>query len=200
MSKPSSSRRPDRRRGPLSRNFTAALWAALRRIARRRPRQPASPVQLPLSKSAAAEAEALARALAELLGQHPSTRRVMRHLGYVEHQLARQGAAALSEMPVHIVATALSQLEAIVSNWSNRDLAELRSRMAVAVKKGSEDEFLGPDGERRSVFATASRLLVGDVNHSVFEELQRQYHGLVSPEGIEAALGVAASRATKAAA
>jgi hypothetical protein len=165
----------------------------LRKLARRlglrgSPRMAcASATTLP-SDANVLETATLRRALRQLLNQHPDTRRLMRHLGYVERSLARQGARALDEVPVEVLAKALAQLDGIVSNWSDRDLAELRSRLAVAIKQRSEDGLLGQAGAHLSDFATASRLLVGDVAHSVFEELQRQYQGLLPPERIQAVL------------
>lgn len=165
----------------------------IRRLLRGSPPTPASVRPDP----AIAEAAPLRQALKQLLDQHPTSRHLMRHLGYVERALARQGTRALDEVPVEVMATALEQLDAIVSNWSDRDLAELRSRMAVAIKRRSEEAFFGPDdGARRSDFATASRLLVGDVAHSVFEELQRQYQGLLPQEKIQAVLAPGAKTAT----
>ena len=113
-----------------------------------------------------------------------SAEQLMRHLGYLDRALATQGLKALTEVPVEVLAASLEQLDAIVSNWSDRHLADLRSRLAVAVKERSLDEF----GNQLSDFATASRLLVDDVAHSEFEALERQYEGLVSPETIQAAL------------
>lgn len=141
---------------------------------------------------AVVEARRLRKSLRQLLDLHPASRQLMRHLGYIERALVRHGTRALDEVPVEVLATALEQLDAIVSNWSDRDLADLRSRMAVAIKQRSEDAFLGPAGARLSDFATASRLLVGDVAHSVFEELQRQYQGLLPPERIQAVLATSA--------
>lgn len=177
-----------RRSTSLRPGLVALLRARLQKISRQlRPSAaPASAGPDP----ALAEAAPLRHALKQLLDLHPTSRQLMRHLGYVERALARQGIRALDEVPVEVLATALQQLDAIVSNWSDRNLAELRSRMAVAIQRRSEDAFLGPDdGARRSDFATASRLLVADVAHSVFEELQRQYQGLLPQETIQTVLG-----------
>jgi hypothetical protein len=139
-------------------------------------------------EAARAEATPLRRALRRLLDRHPDSRRLLRHLAYVERALARQGTQALVQVPVDVLATALTQLEGIVSNWSDSDLAELRSRMAVAIKQRSDDALIEPGRAQRSDFATASRILVGDVAHSVFEELQRQYEGLLPQDRIQAVL------------
>lgn len=135
---------------------------------------------------AVAEAEPLRRALQRFLDLHPLTRRMLRHLGYLEQALSTEGLKAFQQVPSEVLAIALDQLESIVSNWSDRDLADLRSRLAVAVKDRLQDPFHG--NRELSDFATASRLMIDDVPHSEFEELQQQYQGLVEPETIQAAL------------
>lgn len=180
-----------RRSSLFRQGLVAWLRAGLRRIGRglRSSRVAAGTVAAPSPKpTVVTEAAPLRRALRRLLDLAPGSRHVLRHLGYVERALAKQGTQALDEVPVEVMATALAQLEAVVSNWSDRDLADLRSRMAVAVRQRSEEAVIAPAGARLSDFASASRLLVGDVAHSVFEELQRQYEGLLPPERIQAAL------------
>ena len=60
--------------------------------------------------------------------------------------------------------------------------------MAVALVDRSRDPFDGGSVERLSNFATESRLVVEDVSHSIFLELEKQYQGLVPTETIQAAL------------
>jgi hypothetical protein len=143
------------------------------------------------SEAAIAEAAPLRAALKKLLDSHPQARKVLRHLRYVERALATQGLAALAAMPVDVLKMALRQLDSIVSNWSNRHLADLRSKMAVAVlehPEDSDDSLYGANGDRLSDFVTESRLMVGDASHSVFMELERQYEALLPPEAIRASL------------
>jgi hypothetical protein len=154
-------------------------------IARRRLAPPLAPVS-----KAVAEAEPLCGALKRLLDLHPMTRRMMRHLGYFESELAAQGLAALAEIPIEVMSAALEQLDAIVTNWSDRHLADLRSRMAVALKERTLDAFFGPAGDR-SNYMSSSRLLVDDVSHSQFLELERQYLGLIPQDTIQSALSAA---------
>ena len=144
-----------------------------------------------LARKAIAEAAPLRAALKELLDSHPKARKVLRHLRYFERALATQGLAAMAAMPVEVLAVALKQLDSIVSNWSNRQLADLRSKMAVAVLNHSEDPLYAENGDRLSNFATESRLMVGDASHSVFMELERQYQALLPQETIHASLGTA---------
>ena len=139
-------------------------------------------------KQAIAQAAPLRAALKTLLDSHPPARRVMRHLGYVERALGTQGLDAMSQVPVEVLAESLRQLESIVSNWSDVNLAELRSKLAVTVIERSRDPFGGPSIDRLSNFATESRLVVEDVSHSIFLELEKQYQGLVPQETIQAAL------------
>lgn len=139
-------------------------------------------------KQAIAQAAPLRAALKALLDSHAPARRVMRHLGYVERALATQGLDVMSQVPVEVLAESLRQLESIVGNWSDSNLAELRSKLAVTVIERSRDPFGGPSIDRLSNFATESRMMVADVPHSMFLELERQYQGLVPQETIQAHL------------
>ncbi|MEP7100261.1 MAG: hypothetical protein ABI781_07110 [Burkholderiales bacterium] len=137
---------------------------------------------------ALAEAQPWRIALKTLLDSHAMTRRVMRHLAYFEHALAAHGLKAMAEVPVEVLSVAHEQLEALVTNWSNPGLAELRSKMAVAILDRSRDPFYGSTGQRLSDFNTHSRLVVGDASHSMFLELERQYQGVLPAQSIEAVL------------
>lgn len=146
-----------------------------------KPQAPPSPAEIELNQMRAE--------LKKLLDVHPGTRRVMRHLVYFERALAAEGLQALIEIPEEVLGTALEQLEALVSNWSNRDLATLRSKMSVAAVNRLKDPFYGSNGVKPSMFNTESRLQVGDATHSMFLELERQYQGLVPPEVLQAVTG-----------
>jgi len=144
----------------------------------------ATPQKAPPSP-AEIELNAMRTELKKLLDVHPGTRRVMRHLVYVERALVTQGLQALTDVPEEVLRTALEQLESLVNNWSNRDLATLRSKMSVMVLNRSKDPFYGMGGANPSAFNTDSRLQVGDVSHSMFLELERQYQALVPQEVIQ---------------
>ena len=128
------------------------------------------------------EIELMRTELRKLLDLHPMTRHVVRHLVYVERALKLQGLEAMTQVPVEILKSALDQLESLVSNWSSHGLGALRSKMSVAVINRSKDPFYGAAGAKASAFNTESRLQVGDVSHSMFLEIERQYQGLVPPE------------------
>lgn len=142
-----------------------------------KPQAPPSPADIELNQMRAE--------LKKLLDVHPGTRRMMRHLVYFERALAADGLRALIEVPEEVLGTALEQLEKLVSNWSNRDLATLRSKMSVAVVNRQKDPFYGNGGVKPSMFNTDSRLQVGDATHSMFLELERQYQGLVPREVLD---------------
>lgn len=73
------------------------------------------------------------RQLAELLASLPASRNTARHLVFVEHALAKKGLRALDKLPIDVLQAALAQLEGLVTNWSPEGLANLRSKMAVAI-------------------------------------------------------------------
>ena len=92
--------------------------------------------------------------LAGLLDDLPETRQTMRHLVFVEQALARKGLKALHKLPLNVLQHALSQLEGLVTNWSPVGLANLRSKMAVAI---SDRDHLDHDAEA-DVYRTAAVL------------------------------------------
>lgn len=110
--------------------------------------------------------------LRHLLGQHPASRDLLRHLALVERTLGRGGLEALETLPVRVIARALAELERLVWDWSPAGLAELRSRLAVMVKTR-------PPETRREAALRESRELetvhdadVTEVEHAEFEEME----------------------------
>ena len=136
----------------------------------------APPSETPPRDNGALEAQkSTSIALKKLLDTHRQTRRVMRHLGYVERALATRGQEALNDLPVEVLAKALKQFESLVSNWSEPLLAGLRSQMAMAVLRRSDDAIHGDAPDRRSEFYTDSRLEVRDDSPSAFMEFERAF-------------------------
>jgi len=84
-------------------------------------------------RRSAADVKGMRRELAAVLDGHEGSREVFRYLSDFERQFARKGLRVLDEMSVKRLRRALAQFEAIVTNWSSTNLADLRSRMAVAV-------------------------------------------------------------------
>lgn len=82
--------------------------------------------------------------LGALLSELPETRQTMRPLVFVEQGLQKKGLRALHKLPLDVLQRALEQLEALVTNWSPVGLANLRSKMAVAIL---DREHMDPEAE-----------------------------------------------------
>lgn len=126
------------------------------------------------------------RDLYELLGQHPSSRRLMRRLAAVEHALQTEGLKGFEALPVRVVARALTELESLVRDWSPTGLAELRSRMAVIVKARPLEDALELDARGPTTLGSVSVHAdlagpgdVSEVDHAEFEEMERSWVGVV---------------------
>lgn len=82
--------------------------------------------------------------LAALLNELPETRSTMRHLVFVEQAIAKKGLKVLHKIPLDVLQRAHDQLENLVINWSAAGLANLRSKMAVAI---IDREHMDPNAE-----------------------------------------------------
>ncbi len=92
----------------------------------------------------AAELALMQDQLRALLSELPETRRTMRALVAVEQALAKKGLRALRKLPLDVMRRGLEQFEGLVTNWSPVGLANLRSKMSVAIM---EREHMDPDAE-----------------------------------------------------
>jgi len=93
---------------------------------------------------ARAELDLVITQLQQLLDENPDTRGALRQLVFVEHALRKKGLKALHKLPLPVLQRALTQLEGLVTNWSPQGLANLRSKMAVAI---IDREHHNPDQE-----------------------------------------------------
>lgn len=118
----------------------------VRVVLEERPPQPSKRVQREEAERRKVDEELtqIRTELAALLNELPETRRTMRHLVFVEQALAKKGLRALHKVPLDVLQRALDQLEGLVMNWSPAGLANLRSKMAVAVL---DREHHDPDAE-----------------------------------------------------
>jgi len=91
-----------------------------------------------------AELTLMLEQLRTLLAELPQARQTLRHLAFVEQALAKKGLRALHKLPLEVLQRALEQLESLVTNWSPTGLANLRSKMAVAI---IDREHMDPDAE-----------------------------------------------------
>ncbi len=82
--------------------------------------------------------------LEALLAELPETRQTLRPLVFVEQSLRKKGLRALHKVPIGVLQRALEQLEGLVTNWSPVGLANLRSKMAVAIL---DREHMDPEAE-----------------------------------------------------
>lgn len=105
-------------------------------------------------KQEKAEVALMLEQLDGLLSDMPETRQTMRHLVFVEQSLAKKGLKALHKLPLNVLQHALAQLEGLVTNWSPVGLANLRSKMAVAI---IDRDHLDHDAEA-DVYRTAAVL------------------------------------------
>ncbi len=80
-----------------------------------------------------AELELVLSQLKALLDEVPETRGALKQLVFVEHALQKKGLKALHKLPLPVLQKGLEQLEGLVTNWSPAGLANLRSKMAVAI-------------------------------------------------------------------
>ena len=129
----------------------------------------------------------ITRDLYVLLGQHPSSRRLVRHLAVVEHTLRTTGLRGFDALPVRVIAKALTDLESLVRDWSPAGLAELRSRMAVIVK--TRPMTAEPVSTLMDLLPESSDVVevshadISEVDHAEFEEMERSWVG-TAPEGL----------------
>ncbi len=84
-------------------------------------------------RKARAELELLLAQLKDLLDEIPESRGSLKQLVFVEHALQRKGLMVLHRLPLPVLRKALGQLEGLVTNWSPHGLANLRSKLAVAI-------------------------------------------------------------------
>ncbi|HEY4069209.1 MAG TPA: hypothetical protein VGM74_20040 [Burkholderiaceae bacterium] len=130
-----------------------------------------------------------------LLGQHPSSRRLMRHLAMVERTLQAEGIEGFEALPVRFIEKALGELERVVWDWSPSGLAELRSRMAVIVKNRPRPVLAAPGADTApaalpaaadSDFSLNVKADVSEATHAEFEAMERSWAGFM-PKPVPAA-------------
>lgn len=143
---------------------------------------------------------AMLRDLGALFERHADSRRMMQNLSRVEQALRNGGLRQFEALPSTLVSRALQELERLVWDWSPAGLAELRSRMAVLLKRppiqvGAAETAHGPAA--RTDAKTSRRLPpadppdfdiargtdISEVGHDVFEEMERSWRGTPPKDG-----------------
>ena len=127
----------------------------------------------------------LRRDLYSLLERHPASRQTMRHLDVIERTLRHIGIDAVEALPVKVLAKGLDELEALVWDWSPVGLAELRSRLAVTVKRRRHEANAPTPSQLERHDSSAPRIdaEVNEVSHELFEEMERSWTGRM-PAGL----------------
>jgi hypothetical protein len=120
------------------------------------------------AKKEAAELALMREQLGALLSELPETRRALRALVVLEQLLAKKGMRALRKMPLDVLKRALEQFEGLVTNWSPVGLANLRSKMAVAV---IEREQMDPEAEA-DAYRTAAVLDAEEEEEAPADEVE----------------------------
>lgn len=118
------------------------------------------------------------KALKLVLDRHAASRSVLAHLSVVEQALGHGGLPALEDVPAEVLGKALSQLEMLVSDWSETGVAALRAQIKAAMAKpGRFDVARGaaqPVAKKSTDFDN-SRLQVNEASVSVFMEARARW-------------------------
>ncbi|MBC7957540.1 MAG: hypothetical protein H7Y33_16935 [Cytophagales bacterium] len=119
------------------------------------------------------EAAMMSKALKVVLDRHASSRKVLAHLGLLERSLSRHGLKALEKLPPEVMQRAMSQLETLVSDWSQAGLAALRARVTAALikQRRAGKRRLPKAAEHLSVFQDSKRLEVNEASLSTFTKV-----------------------------
>lgn len=122
---------------------------------------------LPLMGVDAAQLERMQEALAQVLDQHAGARKVLKHLGYLEHALGRKGARCFLELPVDVLKPALLQLRSVMGQQPSQGLTEVHACLVVTVvDRDLPDD--NSDSGRLSVFNVDNKMQVREVSHADF--------------------------------
>jgi hypothetical protein len=131
----------------------------------------------------AAQLARMQETLADVLNQHQGSRAVLKHLGYLERALRRQGARCLLDLPLEVLKPALLQLESVSGPQPGKGLAELRACLIVTVvdrdgdtgDDDAQDERHSDHGNRLSDFSVGDKIQVCEVSHSDFLKADEQW-------------------------
>ncbi|CAH0348827.1 hypothetical protein [Aquabacterium sp. CECT 9606] len=129
---------------------------------------------LPAMGVDAAQLERMQEALTQVLDQHAGARKVLRHLGYLEHVLGRKGARCFLELPVDALKPALLQLRSVMGQQPSQGLTEVHACLVVTVvDRDMPDD--SSDSGRLSVFNVDDKIQVREVSHADFVNADRAW-------------------------
>lgn len=122
----------------------------------------------PLLGVDAAQLERMQEALVHVLDQHAGARKVLRHLGYLEHALRRKGARCFVDLPIDVLKPALLQLRSVMGAQPNQGLTEVHACLVVTVVDRDVAEDNSDSNGRRSEFNVGDKLQVREISHADF--------------------------------
>jgi len=133
--------------------------------------QPAPPTRPPTADIALT----MQLELRHLITQHAGTRQLMRHLGYIERAMRKNGPDALDDIPLDVLSKGFTQLKSLVTDWSRPGLAELRSRLSILIAAKEEELRKKQSNSRLSDFFTSTRMQVSEATPSDFVAVEKNW-------------------------
>jgi hypothetical protein len=116
--------------------------------------------------------------LKALFNRCPGSREVLPHLAGVEHALKTQGLEAFEQLPQRVLQRAIGQLESVLTEPVGAGIAELRSRIGVALTNFEKVEQAASRRAAPSSFLVDEKLQVSEGSVSdfmaVMEESKRR--------------------------
>lgn len=128
----------------------------------------ASTSRTPVDPAADASVRAMRQELKALFNRCAGSREVLPHLAGVEHAIKTQGLAAFDTLPQRVLQRACAQLESVVTEPVSAGIAELRSRIGVALKNFERIEQAAARRAAPSSFLVDEKLQVSEGSHSDF--------------------------------
>jgi hypothetical protein len=123
---------------------------------------------------AASDAKHLRDELKALLNRCPGAREVLPHLAGVEQALKTQGLAAFDSLPPRVLQRAATQLESVLAEPVSAAIAELRSRLCVALKNHEKAELAASRRAAPSSFLVDEKLQVSEASVSDFMKVMEE--------------------------
>jgi hypothetical protein len=99
----------------------------------------------------------------------------MRHLGYIERAMRKNGPDALDDIPLDVLSKGFTQLKSLVTDWSRPGLAELRSRLSILIAAKEEELRRKQPNSRLSDFFTSTRMQVSEATPSDFVAVEKNW-------------------------
>ena len=122
----------------------------------------------------AADAKHLRDELKALLNRCPGARQVLPDLAGVEQALKTQGLVAFDSLPPRVLQRAATQLESVLAEPVSATIAELRSRLGVALRNHEKAELAASRRAAPSSFLVDEKLQVSEGSVSDFMKVMEE--------------------------